>query len=88
MSSLVLLKRVFAMTSVFSWQILLVFALLNSVFQGKICLLFQVFLDFLLLHKVKMKVKSLSHVRLFVTPWTGGHMMYSAYKVNNQGDSI
>ena len=63
------------MTSVFSWQILLVFALLNSVLQGKICLLFQVFLDFLLLHKVKMKVKSpplalWSHVRLFVTPCT------------------
>ena len=29
---------------------LLAFALLHSVFQGQICLLFQVFLDFLLLH--------------------------------------
>ena len=38
------------MTSAFSWQNLLVFALLHSVFQGKICLLLQVFLDFLLLH--------------------------------------
>ena len=29
---------------------LLLFALLHSVFQGQICLLLQVFLDFLLLH--------------------------------------
>ena len=29
---------------------LLAFALLHSVFQGQICLLLQVFLDFLLLH--------------------------------------
>ena len=29
---------------------LLVFALLHSIFQGQICLLLQVFLDFLLLH--------------------------------------
>ena len=38
------------MTSVFSWQTLLAFALLHSVFQGQICLLLQEFLDFLLLH--------------------------------------
>ena len=34
----------------FLGKILLVFALLHSVFQGQTCLLFQVFLDFLLLH--------------------------------------
>ena len=34
----------------FLGKILLVFALLHSVFQGQICLLLQVFLDFLLLH--------------------------------------
>ena len=34
----------------FLGKTLLVFALLHSVFQGQICLLFQVFLDFLLLH--------------------------------------
>ena len=40
------------MTSAFSWQNLLVFALLHCVFQGQICLLLQVFLDFLLLHSI------------------------------------
>ena len=34
------------MTSVFSWQTLLVFALLHSIYQGHICLLPQVSLDF------------------------------------------
>ena len=35
------------MTSAFSWQnSIIVFALLHSVFQGQICLLLQVFLDF------------------------------------------
>ena len=38
----------FAMASVFSWETLLAFALLHSVLQGQICLLLQVFLDFLL----------------------------------------
>ena len=50
-SSLVCWKRMFAMSSVFSWQnSILAFALLHSVLQGQICLLLQVFLDFLLLH--------------------------------------
>ena len=40
-------EGVFAMTSAFSWQNSLVFALLHSVFQSQICLLLQVFLDFL-----------------------------------------
>ena len=35
----------------------LVFALLHSVFQGQICMLFQVFLDFLLLHFSSLKWK-------------------------------
>ena len=34
------------MTSVFSWQTLLAFALLHSIYQGHICLLPQVSLDF------------------------------------------
>ena len=34
----------------FLCKILFVFALLHSIFQGQICLLLQVFLDFLLLH--------------------------------------
>ena len=34
----------------FLGKTLLVFALLHSAFQGQICLLLQVFLDFLLLH--------------------------------------
>ena len=38
------------MTSVFSCKTLLTFALLHSVHQGQICLLLQVFFDFLLLH--------------------------------------
>ena len=101
-------------------KLLLAFALLHSVFQGQICLLLQVFLDFLLLHsaaaakslqscptlcdpidggppdspfpgilqartlewvaisfsnawKGKVKVKSLSPVRLFETPWSAAH---------------
>ena len=39
------------MTSAFSWQnSTSLFALLHSVLQGQICLLLQVFLDFLLLY--------------------------------------
>ena len=38
---------------------LLAFALLHSVFQGQICLLLQVFLDFLLLHSAAAAAKSL-----------------------------
>ena len=38
------------MTSVFSWQSSIIFALVHSVLQGQNFLLFQVFLDFLLLH--------------------------------------
>ena len=50
-SSLVCWKRMFAMISMFSWQnSILDFVLLHSVLQGQICLLLQVFLDFLLLH--------------------------------------
>ena len=49
-SSLVLLEEgVFYDQCIFLAK-LLVFALLHSVFQGQICLLLQVFLDFLLLH--------------------------------------
>ena len=47
------------MTSAFFWQNLLVFALLHSVFQGQICLLLQVFLDFLLLAESEEELKSL-----------------------------
>ena len=36
---------------------LLAFALLYSVLQGQICLLFQVFLDFLLLHSSPLQCK-------------------------------
>ena len=43
-------KRVFAMTSAFSWQNSTRLCLLHSVLQGQICLLTQVFLDFLLLY--------------------------------------
>ena len=38
------------MTSAFSWQNSISLSLLHSIFQGQICLLLQVFLDFLLLH--------------------------------------
>ena len=72
---------------IFLAKLLLVFALLHSIFQGQFCLLLQVFLDFLLLHssppafilfismpwKWKVKGKSLSHVRLFATPWTAAY---------------
>ena len=40
----------FAMTSAFSLQTLMAFALLHFVLQDQICLLLQVSLDFLLLH--------------------------------------
>ena len=43
-------KRVFAMTSVFSWQNSVSLCPALFVLQGQICLLLQVFLDFLLLH--------------------------------------
>ena len=43
-------KRVFAMTSAFSWQNSISLNLLHSVLQGQIFPLLQVFLDFLLLH--------------------------------------
>ena len=43
-------KRVFAMSSVFSWQNSVGLCLLHFVLQGRTCLLFQVSLDFLLLH--------------------------------------
>ena len=50
-SSLVLLEEgVCYDQCVFLTKLLLVFALLHSVFQGQICLLLQVILDFLLLH--------------------------------------
>ena len=52
-------------------RILLAFALLHSVLQGQICLLLQVFLDFLFLHS--SSVQSLSRVQLFVTPWIAAH---------------
>ena len=39
----------------FLGKTLLVFALLHSIFQGQICLLLQVFLDFLLLHSSPLK---------------------------------
>ena len=41
------------MTSEPSWQNLLAFALLHSVFQGQICLLFQVFLESLVAQRLK-----------------------------------
>ena len=41
----------------FLGKTLLVFALLHSVFQGQICLLLQVFLDFLLLHSSPLQCK-------------------------------
>ena len=49
-SSLLLLEEVFAMTRAFSWLNSVRFSLLHFVLQGQICLLFQVSLDFLLLH--------------------------------------
>ena len=48
------------MTSLFSWQNSLAFALLNFVLQGQTCLLFLVSLDFLLLHSNP--------------PWWKGHL--------------
>ena len=50
-------KRVFTMTSAFSWQNFLAFALLHSIFQGQIYLLPQVFLDFLLLRSSPLNWK-------------------------------
>ena len=38
------------MTSVFSWENSMNFTLFLSILEGQICLLLQVFLDFLLLH--------------------------------------
>ena len=54
-SSLVLLEEgVCYDQCIFLAKLLLVFALLHSVLQGQICLLLQVFLDFLLLHSIPL----------------------------------
>ena len=45
------------MTSAFSWQILLAFALLHFILQLQICLLLQVSLDFLVLHPSPLMMK-------------------------------
>ena len=45
------------MTSAFSWQNSISFALLHSILQGQICLLLQVFLDILLLHSSPLEWK-------------------------------
>ena len=45
------------MTSAFSWQNSISFALLHSVLKGQICLLIQVFLDFVLLHSSPLYLK-------------------------------
>ena len=47
-------KRVFAMSSELSWKTLLAFALLHFVLQGQICLLLQLFLNFLFLHSISL----------------------------------
>ena len=54
---------------------LLAFVLLHFVLQGQTCLLFQVSLDFLLLHSSPLwwEWKSLSRVQLFSTPWTAAY---------------
>ena len=51
-------KRVFAMTSAFSWQNSVSLCPALFVLQGQICLLLQVFLDFLLLHSSPLWWKS------------------------------
>ena len=67
-------KRVFAMTSAFSWQNSVAFALLHFVLQGQICLLFQVSLDFLLLHSSPLKGLVGLHrtIQLQLLLWHGG----------------
>ena len=47
------------MTSAFSWKTLLAMALLHPVLQGQICLLLQVFLDFLLFIPVPYNEKDI-----------------------------
>ena len=52
------------MTTAFSWQnSIFAFALLHSIFQGQICLLPQVFLDFLLLHSSPLSTSQCVHLR-------------------------
>ena len=48
----------------FLGKTLLVFALLHSVFQGQICLLLQVFLDFLLLHSLTLILISIAALQI------------------------
>ena len=50
---------------------LLVFALLHSIFQGQICLLLQVFPDFLLLHSAAAAAKSLQSCPTLCNPIDG-----------------
>ena len=49
------------MTRAFPCKTLLAFALLHSAFQGQICLLLQVFLDFLLLHPSWVALNCMAH---------------------------
>ena len=66
-------KKVFAMASAFSWQNLVAFALLHSVLQGKIFLLLQVSLDFLLLHSSPHDEKDIFFLVLVLEGLIGHH---------------
>ena len=66
-------KRVFAMTSAFSWQTLLYFALPHFVLQGQTNLLLQVSLDFLLLHSSRLWWKERLFLVLTIEGLVGLH---------------
>ena len=68
------------MTSTFSWQTLLVFALLHSVFQGQICLLLQ-----------EKAMAPHSNTLAWKIPWTeepGGLPSMGSYRVEHDRSDL
>ena len=68
------------MTSAFSGKTLLVFALLHSTFQGQICLLLQVLLDFLLLYIVIINNATMN-MRVNISFFFLSHIFESSHSI-------
>ena len=75
------------MTSAFSWQNSITFALLHSVLQGQICLLLQVFLNFLLCILVLYNKKDIFFCVLVLEGLVGLHrpFNFNLFSITSQG---
>ena len=69
---------------------LLAFALLHSVLQGQICLLLQVFLDFLLLHSSQLQWKDIFFWVLILEGLVGLHrpFSFSFFSITGRGINL